>query len=150
MAKLGTHHAAMRGLANGRSNLAKAFKVLLAQQRRAGSRHSLNIQGIAMPPHGTAGQHGARISIGNTVRIRTGTRVKTRRKAFTGLVDLVYGDIFGQQGIHSPQPPTARTSELSVRYGHADVLSHGMHAGIGTPRTRQIDRAAKQRLDGST
>ena len=108
MAKLGAHYAAVRRFAHGRSNLAKAFKVLLAQQRGAGSRHSLNIQGIAMPPHRTAGQHGARISIGNTVRIRTGTRVKTCRKAFTGLVDLVYGDIFGQEGIHSPQPPTAR------------------------------------------
>ena len=97
MAKLGAHYAAVRRFAHGRSNLAKAFKVLLAQQRGAGSRHSLNIQGIAMPPHRTAGQHGARISIGNTVRIRTGTRVKTCRKAFTGLVDLVDGDIFGQQ-----------------------------------------------------
>ncbi len=102
-----------------------------------------------MPPHGTAGQHGARISIGNTVRIRTGTCVKTCRKAFTGPVDLVYGDIFGKEGIHSPQPPTARTRKLSVRYGNANVLGHRMHAGIGTPRARQIDWAAQQRLNGT-
>ena len=95
MAKLGTHHAAMRGLANGRGNLAKAFKVLLAQQRGAGSRHSLNIQGIAMPPHGAAGQHGARISIGNAISVSARARVKARRKALTSLVHLVYGDIFG-------------------------------------------------------
>ena len=102
-----------------------------------------------MPPHRTAREHGARIAIGNTVRIRTGPRVKAGRKAPTGLVDLVYGDIFGQEGIHSPQPPTARQSKLSVRYGHANVLGHRMHAGIGTTRTRQIDRAAQQRLDSA-
>ena len=54
MAKLGTHHATMRGLANGRGNLAKAFKVLLAQKRRAGGRHRIDVEGIAMPPHSTA------------------------------------------------------------------------------------------------
>ena len=101
MAKFGTHHAAMRGLANGRGNLAKALKVLLAQKRRAGGRHRIDVEGIAMPPHRTAREHGARIAIGNTVRIRTGPRVKAGRKAPTGLVDLVYGNIFGQEGIHS-------------------------------------------------
>ena len=103
-----------------------------------------------MPPHGTAREHGARVTIGNAIRIRTGARVKAGRKALTSLVDLVYGDIFGQEGIHSPQPPTARQSKFSVRYGHADVLSHRMYAGIGTSRTRKIDRAAQQRLDSTT
>ena len=102
-----------------------------------------------MPPHRTAREHGARIAIGNAVRIRTGTRIKACGKALTSLVDLVYGDIFRQEGIHSPQPPTVRQSQLSVRYGHADVLRHRMHAGIGTPRTRQIDRAAQERLDSA-
>ena len=102
-----------------------------------------------MPPHRTAREHGACIAVGNPVRIRTRTRIKTCRKAFTSLVDLVYGDIFGQEGIHSPQPPTARQSQLSVRYGHTNVLGHRMHAGIGTPRTRQVDRAAQQRLDST-
>ena len=71
MAKLGTHYAAVRRFAHGRGDLAKALKVLLAQKRRAGGRHRIDVKGIAMPPHGTAGQHGARISIGNTVRICT-------------------------------------------------------------------------------
>ena len=150
MAKLGTHHAAVRGLAHGRRHLAKALEVLLAQQRGTGRRHRLNIQWVAMPPHRTARKHRARVAIGNTVRIRTGTRIKACRKAFTGLVDLVYGDIFGQEGIHSPQPPTARQSQLSVRYGHADKLCHRMHAGIGTSRTRQVDRTAQERLNSST
>ena len=99
MAKLGTHHAAVRGLAHGRGDLAKALKVLFAQERRARGSHGIDIQGVAMPPHRTAREHGARIAIGNTVRIRTGPCVKASRKAFTGLVDLVYGDIFGQEGI---------------------------------------------------
>ena len=65
MAKLGAHYAAVRRFAHGRSNLAKALEVLLAQQRGAGSRHSLNIQGIAMPPHRTAGHTHYRIPVQN-------------------------------------------------------------------------------------
>ena len=96
MAKLGTHHTAMRGLAHSRSDLAKALKVLLTQKRGASGSHSVDIQRIAMPPNRTAREHGARVTIGNAIRIRTGARVKAGRKALTSLVDLVYGDIFGQ------------------------------------------------------
>lgn len=53
MAKLGPHHAAVRRLAHGRGDLAKALKVLLTQKRGTGRRHGLDVQGIAMPPHGT-------------------------------------------------------------------------------------------------
>ena len=49
-----------------------------------------------MPPNRTAREHGARIAIGDAIRIRTGACIKAGRKALTSLVDLVYGDIFGQ------------------------------------------------------
>ena len=54
MAKLGAHHAAVRRLAHGRGHFAKALKVLLAQERRAGGPHRIDVEGIAMPPHSTA------------------------------------------------------------------------------------------------
>ena len=53
MAKLGPYHATVRRFAHGRGDLAKALKVLLAQKRRAGGRHRIDVEGIAMPPHGT-------------------------------------------------------------------------------------------------
>ena len=103
-----------------------------------------------MPPGHASRKQRRRISRGDSICIGARTRVKTRREARRRMPHLARGDIARKQRHKCTHPTRTRDLELLCRRGKAHVLAYGMHSGIGSTGTGQLDRTAQEDLDRTT
>src|SRR5690606_18670206 len=122
------------GLATGS---AKRREVVLADQCLGCAMHPFGIQRAKRPAHLPTLNPRTNRMIVDHIPIAAVNRGKPGVKITLAVPGPVHRNIIRQRRVHSHDPGTKVSNRWRVKMRH---LKTGMHAGVGSPRTHQVDR----------